>query len=98
NLKIYKIQDYISLYSNQSLKKEAYLFLAINQIENGTFSENLIDDFKGVLRRTDLYILSSKAYSYLEEYNEALYYIDKAQEINPESVDVNLNKLIILSE
>jgi len=98
NLKMYKIKDYISLYSNQSLKKEAYLFLAINQIENGIFSENLIDEFKGVLKRTDLYILSSKAYSYLEEYNEALYYIDKAQEINPESVDVNLNKLIILSE
>lgn len=98
NLKMYKIQDYISLYSNQSLKKEAYLFLAINQIENGIFSENLIDEFKGVLKRTDLYLLSSKAYSYLEEYNEALYYIDKAQEIKPESVDVNLNKLIILSE
>lgn len=98
NLKKYDIQEYITLYSNESLKKEAYLYLVIHQIENDIFSEHLIEQFKSILKRTDLYILSSKAYSYLEEFNESLYYIDKAQEINPDSVEVNLNKLIILSE
>lgn len=98
NLGIYNVKDYIILYNKESLKKDAYLYLSIHKIKNDNFSEDSLDEFKGIIKRTDLYIISAKAYSYLELYNEALHYIDKAQEINPESLEVNLNKLLILSE
>lgn len=96
--KHYDVESYINDFEDYNDKRKNFSYLIFAMIKNNEFNESILTKYKGIVKKVDQYLQISKAYSYLERYNDAMTYLTKAEEIASSNVEVNLEKIHILAE
>lgn len=94
----FNIKPFINDYKEYSNKEMAISFMILNMINKNKFNYNHILDYQSTIPKTDIDLLISKNYYYLEKYDEALLYINKAEEETSNNLEINLYKILILGE
>lgn len=94
----FNIKPFVNDYKEYSKKEMAVSFMILNMINKNKFNYNHILKYQSTIPKTDIDLLISKNYYYLEKYNEALIYINKSEEEISNNLEINLYKILILGE
>lgn len=94
----FNIKPFVNDYKEYSKKEMAVSFMILNMINKNKFNYNHVLNYQFTIPKTDIDLLISKNYYYLEKYDEALLYINKAEEEISNNLEINLYKILILGE
>ncbi len=94
----YNIKKFINHYDKEESKEIAISFTILKMIMNNKFDYELIISNSDLIPDTNLNLLIAKNYYYLEQYDNALIYINKTEEEIPNNLETNLYKILVLGE
>lgn len=94
----FDVSKYINQLSNYDDKKKYFSFTVLSMIRNNTYTDDYLNQYKGIIKNVDKYICVSKAYSYLERNSEAMSYLDRADELNVSQHEIQLEKIFLLTD
>lgn len=96
--KNYDVSTYINQLSNYEDKKKYFTFTVLSMIKNNTYTDEYLDNYKGIIKHVDRYSGVARAYSHLERNKEAMSYLDLADELNVSQHEIQLEKIFLLTD
>lgn len=96
--KNYDVATYINKLSNYDDKKKYFVFTVLSMIKNNTYTDEYLDNYKGIIKHVDRYLGVARAYSHLERNKEAMSYLDLADELNVSQHEIQLEKIFLLTD
>lgn len=96
--KNYDVSTYINQLSNYEDKKKYFTFTVLSMIKNNTYTDEYLDNYKGIIKHVDRYLGVARAYSHLERNKEAMSYLDLADELNVSQHEIQLEKIFLLTD
>jgi hypothetical protein len=97
-LKNYDVAPYINQLSNYDDKKKYFIFTVLSMIKNNTYTDDYLENYKGIIKHVDRYLGVARAYSHLERNKEAMSYLDLADELNVSQHEIQLEKIFLLTD
>ncbi len=94
----YDVSKYINKLSDNKQKEIYFKQVMYIAIFNNNYNDDLLEKYKHIVSDLDRYLTISRIYTYFEDYNKAMTYLEHADELSVSNNIINLDKIMILSK
>jgi hypothetical protein len=98
NRKVYDVSYYIKALNDYEQKKEIFVMVVFKSIKDNNYDDNILTHYKGIIPVIDEYLTVARGFSHYEKYEQAMSYIEKADEMEVSNAKVSLERNMILAK
>lgn len=95
---IYNVSIYLKNINDYEQRKEIFKLIITKAIKTNNYNDSILENYNHLIRPVDKYLIVSKTYNYFEEYELAMTYLERADELELSNNEVTLERNIILSK